>query len=117
MRDGVNFIKNMKASSLLNVAIYLTAIGLMNQVYLFRKELKEFRGSVVYDIDRVRQNMYEEMSYMYLQGCHYGTDYPQEYRYSSAGFNVNSPVNYCHNERESKWEPYIMDRISKVGKK
>ena len=117
MPAGVNFIKKIQAHKLLNLAIYLTAIGLINQVYLFRKELKEFRGSVVYDIDRVRQNMYEEMSYMYLQGCHYGTDYPPEYRYSSSGFNVNSTVNYCHNEREGKWETYIMDRISKVGKK
>lgn len=103
--------------------VYLYALMIImgftvsNQLYQFRKELKTFRGSVVYDIDKVRGTLIEEMSFMFQTGCRWGTDYPPEFRESSTGFNQNSPVNYCGEQLRGRWEDYIYEQASKVGRK
>lgn len=53
---------------------------------------------------------------MYFSGCRKGVDYPEEYRNNEGGFNVNSPVNYCNDEKD-KWENYIDGKLRDVGKR
>lgn len=91
-------------------------VSVTHELAAFRVELQEFRGSVVYDIDKVRIKMAEEMSYMYYQGCREGTEYPDAFRVA-VGFNANSPMSWCTDKRDKEWMEYIYIETSKVGKK
>lgn len=108
------FIKRINPNAVLATLIWFTGLSVTNQLYQFRKELQAFRGSVVFDIDKVRSTMYDELSYMYVTGCRAGIEYPPEYRESS-GFNLHSPVIYCDEERD-KHDDYIKTVIREVGK-
>lgn len=101
---------------LLNSVAIIAALYLGGQVAKFRQELNEFRGSVVYDLDKVRYTMVYEMQYLYGQGCRYGTEYPDEFK-NVTGFNPNSPNGYCNDEFARRWEGYMYEKVSGVGKK
>ncbi len=132
MKFLVNVVSNLRrvidirtivhAISRYNILIFycfLSAIvlTLTNEVRLFRAELQEFRGSVVYDIDKVRLQYITDASYMYTAGCNFGTDYPEEFRVSQSGFNTNSPMMYCDRQMKDRWEEYIYEQASKIGRK
>lgn len=86
------------------------------ELAMFRVEFEDFRGSVVFDIDKVRSKMAEEMGYMYYQGCRDGTEYPEDFRVVT-GFNVNSPMSWCTDKRDKEWMEYIYTEVGRVGKK
>ncbi len=79
-------------------------------------EVEGLRGSVVYDIDKVRNTLLSEMSYSYLQGCEYGTEYPAEYR-NVQGFNANSPLGYCSAKRDTDYVDYMLEQAAAIGRK
>lgn len=102
------------------VYIYILAmwVGLTTayQTNQFRIELRDFKGSIVYDIDKVRSGLMEEMQYMYGQGCRFGTDYPEEYKLPTVGFNTHSPSYYCGEEFDKTWKDYMYEKVSKIGR-
>ncbi len=100
----------------LNIMILVAAINVGKEVHQFRGELDTFRGSVVYDIDKVRHMFLQETELVYGQGCRYGTDYPNEFR-NVVGFNQFSPSNYCNEKFKEKWEDYLMEQAGRIGKR
>jgi hypothetical protein len=83
-----------------------------------RYELNDLKGKVVYDIDKIRQQLFTEMNYMFLQGCLEGIEYPDRYRMTlGTGFNQNSPVSWCGDmQRADKYQNYIYNEIKKAGR-
>lgn len=100
----------------LTILVWVTAIKVGNEVRQFRNELNEFRGSVVYDIDKVRAKFLYETEFIYGAACRSGTEYPEEFR-NVVGFNPNSPSSYCNDLYKSKWEAYLLDIAAQIGRK
>jgi hypothetical protein len=91
------------------------AVTMIYQVNQYRRELQEFRGKVVFDVDKVRQTLYDEMAYMYMEGCRKGIDYPEEYRVSQNTFNPNSPPIYCMDQK-NKLDDYVINKVRNIGR-
>ncbi len=102
--------------ALLNITIMMVGISLSYQISQFRKEMNDFRGSVVFDVDLMRKELSTEMDFMYMQGCTNGTNYPEEYR-DVDGFNTNSPLNWCGKEKTKTWDEYITEKTFYIGRK
>jgi hypothetical protein len=99
------------------IPTFILGVRLTSELHQFRSELSSFRGSVVYDLDKVRSELFEEMNYMYIQGCKYGTQYPDEYKESPQFFNAHSPIIYCQEEKQAQWDDYILRKAAHAGKK
>jgi len=72
--------------------------------------------NVVYDMESVRAQHYEDIQTYYSLGCRDGTDYPPEWREGGSGFNNNSPMMYCNKLREEHMEAFGSSTYA-LGKK
>lgn len=73
------------------------------------------KNSIVFDVDRVRQDYARDLEAALLQGCFEGTEYPEEYKQDVPGFNVNSPPNWCGKFVKTRDE-WIGDKVWKLGR-
>lgn len=112
---GVRCLRGINPLFYVYVVLLFVGITLTNEVHQFRKELNSFRGSVVFDIDKIREKYLTELQYMYTAGCKTGIEYPPEYREDQTGFNLHSPVIYCDEEKE-KLNDYFYDQIKNIGR-
>ncbi len=71
--------------------------------------------SMVFDIDRVREQHMQDLSYIYQQACKVGTDYPPELRMDQGSFNPNSPTAWCY-DRSRENEDKFIDSAMKLGR-
>lgn len=106
-----------KIDPIIYIYVLLMWIGMTvsYEVQQFRSELQQFRGSIVFDIDKVRNTLLDEMQYMYFEGCRQGINYPDEYKKPQTGFNEHSPTIYCNDER-AKLGDYILDKMTTIGR-
>ena len=97
------------------IVMILVGLNIASELRSFNQNLTDFRGKVVFDIDKVRKSLLDEMEYMYVAGCRVGIDYPEEYRKPGDYFNQNSPSIYCTKKREIL-NDYIYDRVKEIGR-
>lgn len=97
------------------IATLLVGLHVGLELRSFNQNLQDFRGKIVFDIDKVRKTLLDEMQYMYSAGCREGINYPEEYRKPGNYFNPNSPSNYCRSKQE-ELNDYIYDKLKEIGR-
>lgn len=93
--------------------ILATSVGIN---LLFTAILLHFLIKYPFDMDLIRYQYLEDAKFYYTRGCLDGTDYPEEYRQSVPGFNVNSSTNWCNQNATDK-EQVFMSGMSELGKR
>lgn len=75
------------------------------------REVRLVRESVLWDIDKARTRMLNELNFVYMQGCRSGAEYKpsavDEWG-SSSGF-------YCDDKREGQ-QDYFYEQVGRLGK-
>lgn len=77
------------------------------------------QNKIVYDMDTIREQYMGDIRYAMQGACITGTDYPPEWRESTAEYNTRTPVAYCFNYWQNKYDEVYgnMTRLGmKVGK-
>lgn len=121
MTQQNSFIRPALFQTLLNATMVGLIVTNMIGLYSINNHFSNIEKNMLFDIDAARNQMHEEMGYMYMRGClkganEYSKDAAAAYQKAAVGFNVNSPTNFCYDAKEDI-EPYIMDQITTMGKK
>lgn len=100
------------------VALFFNLV-FMGVLYVENSNNRKFQcshlsGQLV-NIDKVRNKFLQYVEFAYTNGCRYGTDYPQMYRYA-VGFNPNSPVIYCGNRYKKDMVDYYTIEMLELTK-
>lgn len=115
IRIGATFIRKYDPSVYFYVLAMWATLTMAYQIKTLNAQVADMKGKVIYDIDKVREQMLGEMDYMFSRGCRVGIDYPEEYRMIQTGFNQHSPGIYCNDER-MKLNDYIYEKLRQVGR-
>lgn len=77
--------------------------------FAIAREIRLVRQSVLWDIDKARSHMLQELNFVYMKGCRTGSQYKPDYKWgNSEGF-------YCDDQREESLD-YFYEQVGKLGK-
>lgn len=79
--------------------------------FAIAREMRLIRSEVLWDMDKARSRMLNELNFIYMQACRTGSEFKPTVKDGWGSF----PGPYCDEKREAQQE-YFYEQIGRLGK-